>query len=187
MGAGLMFSIQERYSQAIRSANLTCDANTTFSDLDVIGAMAIADRRLSQGRMPRIGSGVISRLLAGDQSSLRDAVLLLSGRVILRADEDGIFLSSLQAADIAKSCIAWLVLGRCGVCGGHGKEWARGAPIASDEPCAACAGSGKPPFIGSFAVAHRDIAKWTVQEMARDLGLCGAEALRALAPREGER
>lgn len=181
-------SIQERYSQAIRSSNLTPDVNTTFSDLDVIGAMAIADRRLSTGlfNRARIGAGAVSRMVAGDSNATSDVVRVLAGRLIDSDQYDGpSVVSYVQALDIARACIAWLLHGACKRCGGRGKEPRRDAPTTHSAACPDCDGTGKMSFITHFRHEHKDAAKWLVQEMARDLGQCGAGALRALAPKKG--
>lgn len=57
--------INERYSGAISSADLTSDERTTYSDSDVIGAMGLAARLSPMGV-------ALARLLAGDRRAERE-------------------------------------------------------------------------------------------------------------------
>jgi hypothetical protein len=170
-----MSSIQERYAQAIRSSNLTCDVNTTFSDLDVIGAMAFADARLSRrdewGRS-RPGACGISRLLAGDDREAKRAVQSVAHRVWARAASAGFDLVWKDAENIAKSCFAWMEHGGCRICAGS---------MSKRATCSNCDGSGRISFVKGFSAEHYPFAKWAVQEIVADLSVAGAEAGRAIA------
>jgi hypothetical protein len=170
-----MLSLQERYAQAIRSGNLTSDPNTTFSDADVLGAMAFADKRLGGRRM---GAGAVSRYLAGDTGGASNLVELLSDRLHAEAEKAGSTLPDVEAKDIVRGCLAWLVYGKCEKCNGT-----RYVLLGHHVVCPVCLGSGKRSFVNGFRSRHLEIAKWLVSEIAADVGVCGAEALRSIAPR----
>jgi hypothetical protein len=188
--------IKERYSAAINSKSLVVDERTTFADSDVLGAMGIADRRLTDGwvttgpeagyRIPKAPlAATLERLLAGDNRAAREIVATMSDMVWSRADNERTKPKVTRGAayDMACACLAWYRHGTCKSCGGHGYELIPGAPTLSDRQCKACEGAGKIPFADQFDRAHVDLARWLLTEMDAALGRAGPAAMQAISQR----
>lgn len=193
-------TIQERYRAAIRTRTLASDPRTVKSPSDVLGAMALADRRLTSGWVPTGPDGQgytlhngselavpLERLFAGDNRAARAIVEILAGMVWGRAKAQRLKpkVVAWEAFDIARACLAWHRDGRCKACGGHGYELVAGAarPTLSERECQPCRGLGKIPFEEAFPADRRDLARWLVAEMDRAMGQAGPAAMDALADR----
>jgi len=185
--------ITDRYSTAIRSSCLTVDARTTYSDTDVLGAMGLAHRDLSEGRtwskgqqapIPKAELAVpLERLFMGDNSAAQEIVEIMVEWLRGKAPAMHLKLTTLQCADMAKACLAWHRDHVCKVCGGQGRGvitprgWV-GGPI-----CKPCRGTGAILFEKQFRHDHRDLARWLVGEMEREQGRAGPAAMRKIAAR----
>lgn len=176
--------ILDRYSGAVNSSNLAVDAKTTFSDSDVLGAMGIADRRLTYDeRHPHSLAVKLARLFMGDNKAAREIVAVLAEMAFKKRSAMKVKLKRVQAKDMAKAALAWHRDGTCKPCGGHGKTLIPGTKTLSDHECQPCLGSGKMPFERQFKVEHRELARWLVVEMETEMGVAGPAAMMALAPK----
>ena len=73
--------IVDRYAGAVRSSDLKSEERTTHSDSDVLGAMGVADRRLTHDRNPRWQSPLsvpLLRLFMGDNHAASQIVAILA-------------------------------------------------------------------------------------------------------------
>jgi hypothetical protein len=197
-----MATIAERYSVAVHAKSLVVDERTTMSDSDVLGAMGIADRRLTEGfvRTGRDGQGYpvkpaplavsLARMFAGDNAATHDIVRQLSEMAFDQSWALKVKISRVQADDMAKSCLAWHRNGTCQACGGHGKMKIPGTPALDENSnCKACydpilrASTGKIPFDRSFRHEWRELARWLDEQMTREVGRAGPMAMAAIAPK----
>jgi hypothetical protein len=182
--------VTDRYASAIRSSCLTVDERTTFSDTDVVGAMGLADRCLTEGRDSNGNPGrhaplavALQRLFTGDNGAAMVVVQLLSQKAWERARATRVRLNRIGAADMAKACLAWHRDGVCKPCGGHGTLVIPGSTTLGPVTCKPCKGEGKVPFERQFPVELRDLAGWLVAEMEREQHHAGPAAMRSLAPK----
>jgi hypothetical protein len=170
-------TFQDRYSSAVRSANLKSQPGTTRSDADILGAAGIAAKRSPLAI-------ALLRLFAGDNHASRDIVLQLAQMLVGKAWHAKRFsLPRTEAEDIAKAVLAWHRDGTCRPCGGHGYTAVEGAPTISDHQCPVCRGTGRMPFDRHFKGSQLDLAQWLVAEVEREQAMAGPAAMRALAPR----
>lgn len=196
-----MATINERYSTAINSRNLSVDEKTTMSDSDVIGAMGLAARRLETGWVPtgKGGEGYdiakeplaapMERLLRGDNSAAYDLVRLLAKMAHEYSFALKIKITLGQCEDIAKACLAWHRNGVCGTCQGRQHPTFKGTPkLDENTNCPDCYdkvlrhSTGKLPFDKQFRHEWRVLANWIKDEMARAAGRAGPQAMKAIAP-----
>jgi hypothetical protein len=188
-------NLAERYRSATRSSNLKSEPRSTRSDSDVLSAMGMADRILTQGFRVVDKHGTtepvkpaplavpLARLLAGDNGAAREIVLILGERIWRYSYEVRIKVTLVQSEDMARACLAWYRDGVCKSCGGHGYELLAGAPMLSERECTHCIGTGRKPFESEFPADCQQLAKWAVVEMERESGRAATEAMRSLAPR----
>jgi hypothetical protein len=188
----------DRYARAINSANLKNaevkgDEGQGTIDTDVLGAMGVADRALTQGYVvtgvgkrypvkPNALAGAIARLLTGDDRATSDILSTLGQMTFEQSWQLKVKVTRVQADDIAKACYAWYRHGTCKPCGGHGKTLIPGTRTLSDHDCQKCRGLGKLPFETQFVPAHRDLARWAVAELGRSAGRAFDVAARKIAP-----
>jgi len=182
--------IQDRYATAVRSSCLTVDERTVMSDTDVLGAMGLADRCLTEGRDSQGNPGrhaplavALERLFAGHNHAAMVIVQLLAGMAWKRARATKVKLNRIGAADMAKACLAWHRDGICKACGGHGTLVIPGSTTLGPVACKPCKGVGKVPFERQFTHELRELAGWLVAEMEREQCHAGPAAMRSLAPR----
>jgi hypothetical protein len=125
----------------------------------------------------------LERLFAGDNHASMLIVQLLSEKAWKRARTKDVKLNRMQAADMAKACLAWHRDGVCKPCGGHGTLIIPGSTTLGPVGCKPCKGEGKVPFDRQFPVEQRELAGWLVAEMEREQSRAGPAAMKALAPR----
>lgn len=170
-------TFSDRYSSAVRSANLKSQPGTTRSDADILGAAGIAAKTSPLAI-------ALLRLFAGDNHASRDIVDHLAQMLVGKAwHSQKLNLPRLEADDIAKAVLAWHREGTCRPCGGHGYTRIEGAPAISDHQCPSCRGTGRMLFDIHFRGARLDLARWLVSEIEREQAIAGPAAMRALAPR----
>lgn len=191
-----MASISNRYASAVHSSNLKqtselnkLDDQGQSSDADILGAMGIADRRLSEG-LDHTGkptydkhplSVPLERMFAGDARGTGEIVDILAIMVHGQAVAQRLRMTPVQDKDMARACLAWYRNGTCRPCGGHGKTLIPGTKTHSDHDCQVCRGAGKMPFTSQFRPEQRELARWLVAELERELGRAGPAAMKALA------
>lgn len=189
-------SIKTRYAGAVHSSNLKHtselnrnDEKTQSSDADVLGAMGIADRALTTGKnsdgtpvRPAPLAVPLERLFAGDNNAIYGIVRELADMAYRKSFELRIKISRPASVDMARACIAWVRDGRCKSCGGHGYDLIPGTPSLSGHQCAACKGTGKVPMTKEFRQLQLPLALWLLDEIARESGRAGPQAMKVLAP-----
>jgi hypothetical protein len=181
--------IHDRYASAIHSSNLKTREETTMSDTDVLGAMGIADRRLSEGldhagkpafdRHPL--SVPLERLFAGDSAAAGVIVSLLTNTIMGKANAMRVDLTEVQAKDMARVTLGWFRNNACRVCGGHGFRIIPGTKTLGDSKCQPCEGSGKIPLERGFRHNQRELVRWVMSHLEREAGQAGPAAMRALS------
>lgn len=183
--------VEERYSTAVSSSNLAVNPRTSMSDTDVLGAMGLADRELTQGRKsdgtpvrPAPLAVALERLLSGDSRAAHGIVRGLADAVWKEARGRNTKLTHLEATHMAKVLLAWMRDGVCKTCGGHGYQLIPGTKTHSVTPCRHCSKSetpGKRPLFKEFRPAHRDLADWLRNEVQREAGRAAPQAMAHLA------
>ena len=191
-----MASIINRYASAVHSSNLkhTSELNkleeqSQSSDADVLGAMGIADRRLSEG-LDHTGKSTfdkhplsvpLERLFAGDSSVGHDIVRLLVDPIMGKANAMRISLTPVQAKDMARITLGWYRDSACKVCGGHGFKIIPGTKTLGDSKCQPCEGTGKIPLERGFRHNQRELVRWVMTQLEREAGQAGPAAMKALS------
>jgi hypothetical protein len=169
------------------------------SQHNVVGAMGLADRRLTDGWVPTgPGEGytipraplavALTRLFSGDGGAAHYLVGLMAEMVFERSWKVRVKISRPKAHDLACSVLAFHRNGTCRACGGHGYQLIPGAPSLSERECDQCKGTGKLRLekIVSDGGKHpemAEMARWLLSEIEREASRAGPEALKALAPR----
>ncbi|MES3041817.1 MAG: hypothetical protein V4730_11800 [Pseudomonadota bacterium] len=191
-----MAKISNRYATAVHSSNLKhtselnkLDDQGNTSDADVLGAMGIADRRLSAGvdhtGKPTFDKHPLSvpleRLFAGDSSAGHDIVRLLVDPIMGKANALRISLTPVQAQDMARITLGWYRDGACKSCGGHGFKIIPGTKTLGDSRCQPCAGSGKIQLELGFRHSQRELVRWVMTQLEREAGRAGPAAMKALS------
>lgn len=164
--------VLERYNTAIHASSLKPDANTTYSDLDVIGAAGLAARYEPMGI-------ALARMLGGGGQG--DVIAVMAEAAFKRARTMGVKVNRIQADDISKAVIAWFRDGRCDPCGGTGFKIIPGTPSLGDD-CPSCKGTGKLPFESQFRQEWQDLARWLRGEVERSQANAGILAMKKIAP-----
>lgn len=177
--------IQNRYASAVSSSNLQTREETTMSDTDVLGAFAIADRRLSAGvdhfsKHPL--SVPLERLFTGDKSAAQEIICILAGIVRGKARALRIRMTAVQASDMARVALGWFGNGACRVCGGHGFKLIPNTKTLGDSRCHPCNGTGKVQLELAFRVEQRELVRWVMAQLERESGQAGPAAMKALCP-----
>jgi len=183
--------ILDRYASAVRSSCLTVDERTSYSDTDVLGAMGLAHRDLSEGRtwskgrqvpIPKAQLAVpLERLFMGDNSAAQEIVEIMVEWLRGKAPALRMKMTTLQCGDMAKACLAWHRDGVCKHCGGHGQSVIKGSTTIGGAICKHCRGTGRILFEKQFRHEHRDLARWLVGEIEREQGRAGPAAMRKIA------
>lgn len=187
--------IIDRYATAIHSRDLSVDEKTTMSDTDVLAAMALADKTLTDG-YDRQGNAqhkaplavALTRLFYGDNNASARVVEVLADMGWRHARGIGVKVNRVQAADLARASLAWHRNGACRNCGGHGYGLIPGTTTVGTHKCGVCDGSGKIPFEKAIdddgtRIGLRELARWMVAQMERDMARAGPAAMVLLAKR----
>ena len=111
--------ITDRYASAIHSSHLKSTPDTTYSDTDVLGAMGLADRELTNAGHAL--SVALERLFMGDNAAAGYIVSVMANMLRNKAPSMHLTITVVQATDIARACLAWHRDGVCKPCGGHGQ------------------------------------------------------------------
>jgi hypothetical protein len=191
-------AFQDRYAAAVNSSNLKSADDkgaegSSVSDTDALGAMALADRSLTEGRLitgpgefrpiaPSPLSAAIARLLQGDDRAVTRIIGELAEMTFEQSWRIRLKINRHQAKDIATACFAWFRNGTCKACGGHGKTLIKGTKTLSDHDCQPCRGTGRMLFEPQFAPEHRNLARWVASELGRSAGRAFDIAARKIAP-----
>lgn len=184
-------SIQERYASAVRSSCMTVDARTTRSDTDVLGAMGLAHRDLSEGRAWVNGRQVsitrsmlavpLERLFMGDNTAAEEIVEIMAEWLRRKAPSMRLRLTPAQCKEIARACLAWHRDGVCKACDGHGTLLIPGSDTLGTARCKPCRGAGKVPLERQFRPEWRELVAWLVAEVEREQSKAGQAAMKQLA------
>jgi hypothetical protein len=192
-------TIQDRYAAAIRSSNLSHtderskSGGTSYDDVDVLGAMALAHRDLSEGRTWSRGQQVpipkaelavpLERLFMGDNYAAQEIIEIMVEWLRGKAPAMHLKLTTVQCADMAKACLAWHRDHICKACGGQGRGSVTTHGWFGGAICKPCRGSGHIPFEKQFRHDQRDLARWLLAEVEREQGRAGPAAMRKIAAR----
>jgi hypothetical protein len=171
--------ILDRYAAALHSNNLSVDADTTYSDSDVLGAMGIAGRRepLAVG---------LYRLIMGDNHAAHEIVEIVADMVWREARRVCVRLSMTGARYMAQKCLAWFRDSTCKACSGQSQGLDLDAKIGLlmlGAGCQECGSTGRILLERHFHQDHKELAKWVVSVMEHKLSRAGPAAMKALAPR----
>lgn len=193
-----MATITDRYSTAVHSRSLKVDTKTSMSDTDVLSAMAWADKTLTDGH-DRQGDRYVKaplavslqRLFSGDNRAAHEIVRTLTDMAWRQARGMRgmrVKLSRTQAHDLACQCLAWHRNGTCTNCGGHGYDKIPGTTTLSSHECGVCHGTRKIPFENAIDPKGtnqglRELGRWMLAQMERDMSRAGPVAMAALAER----
>jgi hypothetical protein len=192
-------AITDRYASAVRSSNLrhtseldkSAEEESPASDADVIGAMGIADRRLSAGLdskgRPTYDKHPLSvpleRLFTGDDGAAAEIVQILTGIVRGKALSMRIHLTPVQAKDMARATLGWFRHNACKTCGGHGFKIIPGTKTLGDSRCHPCNGTGKTQLEMAFRAEQRELVRWIMTRLELEAGHAGPAAMAALVPK----
>jgi hypothetical protein len=102
--------IKDRYASAVRSSNLRSVPKTRMSDTDVLGAYAIADRRLSTGQdhFTKHPLAVpLERLFLGDDRAAGEVIRILADMIRKKAPSMRVKITQVQATDMARASLGW--------------------------------------------------------------------------------
>lgn len=187
-------NITDRYTTAVHSSNLKVSKeahkqNTQSSDdVEILGAMGLADRDLTRGYMtdgtpvkPAPLAVPLARLFSGDNNAAYDIVRQLADMAFDYSRRIKVKLQRPIAHDMACACLAWHRNGTCRPCGGHGFTLIPGSKTHSGHECQGCRGTGKISFESQFRQEHQPIARWLVTEMERESGRAAPQAIRLLS------
>jgi hypothetical protein len=192
--------VEERYSTAVSSSNLAVNPRTSMSDTDVLGAMGIADRELTEGKARRRNKDTgemeeeaikpaplavaLERLLTGGDNRAAHAIVrALADSVWREARGQKVKLTHADATEMARAVLAWYRHGVCKPCGGHGFELIPGTRTHGETRCDTCKGSGKRSLEREFKPPMRPLVTWLAAEIQREAGRAGPRAMAHLAAR----
>lgn len=183
-------TLTERYATAIHSSNLASTPRSRMADSDVLAAVGIADRELTEGRTSK-GDAVrpaplavaLERLLTGgDNRAVHAVVRIMADAVWRKARADKAHkLTHRQATDLAQMVLAWHRHGVCKACGGHGCELIPGTRTLGNVACRQCRGHKKIPLEKTLKGLPVDLGRWLAAEVDRNLGRAGERAMAHLA------
>ena len=161
----------DRYNTAVHASNLKSEANTTWSDADVIGAAGLAARQEPLGI-------ALARMLAGGGQG--EVLRILTYEAYERGFRIKQRVTLVQALDLAKAVLAWYRHGTCQPCGGIGLMRIKDTPSLGGE-CQHCAGTGRIPFDKQFQHERRELARWLHDEIGRSQARAGQQAMRKIS------
>lgn len=164
----------DRYASAIHSSNLRVVPDTTFADVDVIGAAGLAAKHEPLGIE-------LARMLSGGGRG--EVVSILSDMAFERSFRLRVRVTRVQCDDMAKAVLAWYRHGTCQPCGGHGYELIPGVPSLGANECKHCNGSGRLVFDRYFRSDWLELAQWLSSQIERTQAAAGTLAMKMIAPR----
>ncbi len=164
--------IIDRYNTAIHATSLKSQAETTWSDTDVLGAAGLAARH------EELGIDLMRMLAGGGQVGV---ITTLTNEAYERGFRIKQRVTMVQAGDIAKAVLAWYRHGTCQPCGGTGFARIADTPSLGDE-CQHCHGTGRIPFDSQFQHEHRAIAQWLHDQIGKTQARAGQLAMQKIAP-----
>lgn len=170
--------ILDRYASAIRASSLKHDERSSHAPTDVLGAFGMADKRLCE-RDEEL-SVPLTRLFLGDKAASKEVVRTLTKMARGKAPALRTDITTVQAEDMARACLAWHRDNVCKPCGGHGQMVIKGSTTIGGAICKACRGTGQIPFEKLFRHDWRELARWLVSEMEREQAKAGPAAMKAL-------
>jgi len=177
--------INDRYASAIRSSNLKSRDENSIGDVEILGAFAIADKRLSHGdgysKHPL--AVPLQRLFVGDKTAAMEITRILVEIIRGKALSMRVDIAQTQAQDMARATLAWFRNPACQVCGGHGFKIIKGTTTVGDSRCHPCAGSGKVLLETGCRPEHRELLRFVMAKMDREAAMAGVEAMKAIAPK----
>jgi hypothetical protein len=191
-------SVEERYAAAISHGSVGANPRTSMSGGDVVAAMGIADRELTEGKVRRrdhetgevFEEGIrpaplavsLERLLTGGDNRAASAIVAsLTEMAWRQARAESIKLTRADANNMARIVLAWFRHGTCKPCGGHGFDLIPGTKTHGKFSCRACRGTGKRPLMKEFRVQIRPIVAWLEMEISREAGRAGPRAMAHLS------
>lgn len=191
-------SVEERYATAVSRGSVAADPRTRMSGGDVVAAMGIADRELTQGKVRRrdpetrtvyeepirpapLAVSLERLLTGGDNRVVSLIVATLTDMAWRQARAQDVKLSRADANNMARVVLAWFRYGTCKPCGGHGFDLIPGTKTHGKYACRACKGSGKRPLLKEFRIPLRPIVAWLEVEIQREAGRAGPRAMAHLA------
>lgn len=201
-----MTAITSRYHSAVHAKSLRPDARkgdigVSYTDIDVLGAMGLADKRLTKGYVitgPGKGHNIepaplavaLERLFAGDGRAAHAIVQILADIAYQRSWVIRLKIGREACHDLACKCLAWhrRMGTTCMACGGLGKDrvkdqQGRDTNTTSLHECQPCRGMGTIQFDTNFRHEHKELARWLVNEMEVSAGMAAPAAMRALSSR----
>jgi hypothetical protein len=176
--------VQDRYASAVNSSNLKSRVDTTMSDTDVLFAMGVADRKLSNGEDHYTKHPLavpLERLFAGDNTAASTIINILTGIIRSKAQGLRIKLPEHQARDMARAILGWFQKPACPVCKGHGFGIIPGSTTLGGSRCNPCNGTGKVQIELLFRAEHRQLVRWAVVRVELESNMAGPEAMKLLA------
>jgi hypothetical protein len=168
--------ISDRYASAINSSNLLSIAGTTFSDTDVLGALALASRKKPL-------AVALARLLYGDNKAAAAVVAILEDLVWRQARRMGAKCHQEGARGIAQAALGWYRHGACKACHGHGRMLIPGSTVIGERECSDCHGAGRVPFERQFRQDQRNLARWAAAQIEREQSHAWPAAMMLLVAR----
>lgn len=190
--------VEERYGAAIGSGSVGNDPRTSMSGGDVVAAMGIADRELTQGKTRRrnretgeveedaikpapLAVSLERLLIGGDNRAAHEIVRKLAERAWAESHAFEIKIGRADCADMARAVLAWFRHGICRRCGGHGFDLIPGTRTHGGVACMHCKGSGKRALEKEFKAPWRPLVTWLAAEIQREAGRAGPRAMAHLA------
>lgn len=160
--------IAQKYSHAVGSSNLKCDAY--HHDTDTLAAVALGGGDL--------GSLLFRVKYSNDATSFHS---LLSKFIVVVEKKASIrkWGGEIKVLDVATAALKHWLNDICGVCDGRGYPSIFGTPMLSDIECGHCHGTGKRAIIASVREIDyvRDMIE-TLEEIERH---AGSQAIKKLA------
>ena len=168
-----MANLLDRYSSAIHASNLKSEPETTYADVDVIGAAGLAAKYEPLGIE-------LARMLSGGGRG--EVVSILSDMAFERSFRLRVRVTRVQCDDMAKAVLAYYRNGTCQPCGGTGYTKIVDTPVLGDE-CRHCNGSGRLVFDRYFRSDWLELAQWLSSQIERTQAQAGTLAMKMIAPR----
>ena len=166
----------DHYARAVHATNLVSKPDTRTSNTDVLGAHALAAKKLPLGV-------ALLRLFVGDNHAAARIVEILAEKAVGKAFRMGNEIGLVEAEDLARAVLAWHRDSRCKACGGHGLKLIPGTTTLGNEPCRPCKGSGRIVLSRHVPMVRLELANWLVAEVEREQAKAGPEAMKLLAPK----
>jgi hypothetical protein len=155
-------TLEERYSSATRSSNLTVSATRT-TDADVLLAAGYA----AQKNYKAMQALEFYRLQGGDMAGFNRLAGVAGQWIHNRSRRQGRKRrNALQARDIASRALLWWMNPTCKACNGIGHPLITGTPVINyGHDCGVCHGTGKYPIQRVVPVGSSDEARWLIDHI----------------------